>query len=203
MSMTSWLTDYLFMPLRMSLRRLGDWGLALAIFFNMVAVGIWHGPRWTYLVFGCINGVYMIVSALTLKKRNTFFRQYPGLSRIRAYAGPLLTFHLVVLTHIFFQASSLHAALAYIAHLGAFSSGAAASPLHVDWTSFGLNRIRLAQAVLGLVAMEALEWSLTQPQWVHRFKAAPRMLRWGVYYGVIAAVVMSAKGSTSFLYAQF
>jgi hypothetical protein len=203
MSLTSWLTDYLFMPLRMSLRRLGDWGLALAIFVNMVAVGIWHGPRWTYLVFGCINGVYMVVSALTLKKRNGFFRQHPALSRIRTVSGPLLTFHLIVLTHVFFQAGSLQGALAYIGHLAAFSGGGGTSPFHIDWMSFGLNRIRLAQAVAGLAAIEVLEWSLTQSGWVARFGAAPRLLRWGAYYAVIAAVLLSVKGTTSFLYAQF
>ncbi|MGZ5781273.1 MAG: MBOAT family O-acyltransferase, partial [Burkholderiaceae bacterium] len=79
MSLTSWLTDYLFMPLRMSLRQLGTAGLCLAIFFNMVAVGLWHGLGLNTLAFGIINGLYMIVSVLTLKHRNEFFQTRPNL----------------------------------------------------------------------------------------------------------------------------
>jgi alginate O-acetyltransferase complex protein AlgI len=203
MSLTSWLTDYLFLPLRMSLRHLGDWGLALAIFINMVAVGVWHGPRWTYLAFGCINGLYMIVSAFTLKKRNVYFRQHPVLSRLRQYFAPLLTFHLMVLTHIFFQASDLGAALFYIGHIGSLSSGNGASPLRLDFVTFGLSRFRLLVALAGMMAMETVEWGIARPQWVKRFVDAPRMMRWGLYYGVIALVVMSSKGKTSFIYAQF
>jgi alginate O-acetyltransferase complex protein AlgI len=203
MSLTSWLTDYLFLPLRMALRHLGDWGLALAIFVNMVAVGVWHGPRWTYFAFGCINGLYMIVSVFTLKKRNAYFRGHAALSRLREYGAPLLTFHLMVLTHIFFQASDLGAALSYIGHMGSLTSGNGASPLRLDWTSFGLSRFRLLQAVAGLGVIEMVERSMARPRWVTRFVAAPRVLRWGLYYAVIALVVMSSKGKTSFIYAQF
>jgi D-alanyl-lipoteichoic acid acyltransferase DltB (MBOAT superfamily) len=79
MSLTSWLTDYLFLPLRMSLRRLGVWGLSMAILVNMVAVGLWHGPKWTFLAFGIINGLFMIISVLTLKRRTRFSVAIPGL----------------------------------------------------------------------------------------------------------------------------
>ncbi len=203
MSLTSWLTDYLFLPLRMSLRRLGDRGLALAIFINMVAIGVWHGPRWTYVVFGCINGIYMIVSAFTLKKRNAWFRGHPALSRVRDFTGPLLTFHLMVLTHIFFQAADLGAALSYLKDMGSLTPGNGHSAWRLDWGSFGLNRLRLLQAAAGLAVMEFVEWRIAQPQADRRFLAAPRILRWGLYYAVIALVIFSSKGKTSFIYAQF
>jgi alginate O-acetyltransferase complex protein AlgI len=203
MSLTSWLTDYLFVSLRMQFRRLGDWGLALAIFINMVAVGVWHGPRWTYFVFGCINGLYMIVSAFTLKKRNAYFRGHAALSRLREFAGPLATFHLIVLTHIFFQASDLSAALSYIEHIAALTRGNGSSPWRLDWESFGLNRLRLVQAAAGLIAMEFVQWYIARPPGANRLAAAPRILRWSLYYGAAALVIFSSKGKTSFIYAQF
>lgn len=203
MSLTTWLTDYLFVPLRMTFRNLGTVGLSLAIFLNMVAVGIWHGPRWTYLVFGCINGVYMIVSALTLKKRNQFFKTRPVLSRWRAWVAPLVTFHLVVFTHIFFQAPDLHSALSYLGqmlHLGPHGSVAAN---RLDLASFGLTYGRLFQALAGLVVMETIHWAMSQPDWAQRFNTTRREFRWVLYYAVIVMVMLSARGTMSFIYAKF
>jgi alginate O-acetyltransferase complex protein AlgI len=203
MSLTSWLTDYLFLPLRMALRRWGDWGLGFAILINMVAVGVWHGPRWTYLVFGCINGIFLIVSVFTLKSRNAYFKRHPRLAKIRQVAGPLTTFHLMVFTHIFFQASSLTAALAYIDRIATFNSGSVSSAMRVDWYSFGLHPMRLSLAVAGLMIMEWINWAVARPLLSQRFLEAPKMLRWGVYYAVVGLVILSMKGKTSFIYAQF
>ena len=47
MSLTSWLTDYVYTPLRHVLRNQGNVGLVVAILANMVAVGGWHGERLT------------------------------------------------------------------------------------------------------------------------------------------------------------
>jgi len=203
MSLTSWLTDYLFVPLRMTFRHLGNTGLALAIFINMVAVGIWHGPRWTYAVFGCMNGVFMIVSALTLKKRNQWFKTRPAMARWRAWVAPLVTFHLVVLTHIFFQAPDLHSALNYLGQMLHLVPHGAVAAARVDLASFGLTYGRLFQALAGLVIMETIHWAMSRPDWTQRFNASRRELRWAVYYAVIVMVMLSARGTTSFIYAKF
>src|SRR5208283_2993586 len=52
MSLTFWLTDYLFAPLSMKLRSLGQFGISMAITLNMVVIGLWHGFTANYLVFG-------------------------------------------------------------------------------------------------------------------------------------------------------
>ena len=201
MSLTSWLTDYLFQPLRISLRELGNTGLALAIFVNMVAVGVWHGPRWTYLVFGCLNGLFMIVSVLTLKQRNAFFRTRPLLSRLRVVAGPLITFHLVVATHVFFQAPDLGSALGYFAHMLPGPGHPAAASFHLS--VFGVPPVRLAEALAGLCIVEAVNWATITPRWVARFSATPRPVRWALYYALVLVVIFTAKGTASFIYAKF
>jgi D-alanyl-lipoteichoic acid acyltransferase DltB (MBOAT superfamily) len=203
MSLTSWLSDYLFLPLRMALRNLGNVGLSIAIFVNMVAVAVWHGPRWSYVVFGCINGVFVIVSALTLKRRNAFYKTRPTLSKLRNVGAPLLTFHLVVLTHIFFQADDLSSALAY---LGTMLSGLTSDTIsagHVAWHDLGLTPLRLSFALAGLVVAEAVHWGVKQPQWVSRYAMAPYAVRWGLGYLVAVLVILSDRGTTSFIYAQF
>lgn len=117
MSLTTWLTDYLFMPLRMALRNLGDAGLALSIMINMALIGVWHGDNWTFLVFGLIHGVFMIVSAFTLKSRNAFFKTHPLLSRLRRVYAPIITFHMACFALIFFRAPSVSAAIGVLRDL--------------------------------------------------------------------------------------
>ena len=60
MSLTSWLTDYVFMPLNIKLRDWGVNGTILAIMLNMTFIGLWHGANWTFLIFGIYHGLWYI-----------------------------------------------------------------------------------------------------------------------------------------------
>ena len=69
MSLTSWVTDYLFTPLSMSLRGLGQIGLILCIMLNMVIIGLWHGLTLNFLVFGVLQGIFVSITALIVMSR--------------------------------------------------------------------------------------------------------------------------------------
>jgi alginate O-acetyltransferase complex protein AlgI len=69
MSLTLWLTDYLFTPLSMTLKDYGQAGLIGAIFLNMIIIGIWHAFTVTYLVFGILQAVFLSVTVLMLGAR--------------------------------------------------------------------------------------------------------------------------------------
>ncbi|KAA6306840.1 Peptidoglycan O-acetyltransferase, partial [termite gut metagenome] len=56
-SLTSWLTDYVFMPLNIKFRSIGKWGTIVAIIITFVLVGLWHGANWTFAVFGLYHGL--------------------------------------------------------------------------------------------------------------------------------------------------
>lgn len=60
MSLTSWLTDYVFMPLNIKLRDWGMNGTIMAIMLNMSFIGLWHGANWTFLIFGIYHGLWYI-----------------------------------------------------------------------------------------------------------------------------------------------
>ena len=203
MSLTSWLGDYLFTPLRMALRDLGRLGLALAIIVNMVAIGLWHGMAWTYAAFGLLHGIFMVVSVLTLKRRDAFFGRHPLLSRVRRIAAPIVTFHLVVLALVVFRANSLGHAVEYLAHLiPAAGAGIPFTRLDSRLLSF---KPGLLLGVLVLAAItEFVNWAMRQPNWSRRFLAAPRVFRWALYYGIIFMVLtIGNSGQQKFIYAQF
>jgi alginate O-acetyltransferase complex protein AlgI len=106
-TLTSLLTDYLFMPMRMALRDLGDIGLVLSLMVTMVSIGLWHGIRWTYAVFGLIHAGYLSIDALTARVRKRYYKAHPGVGRLTDWLGPVVTFHLVALAFIFFRAGTL------------------------------------------------------------------------------------------------
>ena len=57
-SLSNWIRDYVYIPLG------GNRGTAIRVAFNtlfaMTLCGLWHGANWTYVVWGALNGVYLI-----------------------------------------------------------------------------------------------------------------------------------------------
>ena len=82
MTLTSWLGDYVFMPLRMATRGFGKFGLAFSLMVNMILIGLWHNLSWTFLIFGVLHGIFLSVDALTAKTRSKFF------NRTSSWTGP-------------------------------------------------------------------------------------------------------------------
>ena len=199
MSLTSWLRDYVFMPLRHATRALGDAGLVVSIMANMVAIGLWHGARSSYLAFGIINGVYMSVSALTLKARNRWFGAHPAWARLRRFGAPVVLFHLVVIAFAFFRLpTASKAAFALIAALPALLQPAAVGH------AVGAKTARLAVAMLGVVAMEVVHYARRAHLMDRWFYRRPIWVRWGVYYAAgLAIALLGVYTTTTFIYAQF
>lgn len=87
-SLTSWLTDYVFMPLSVRFRDWGKWGLMVAVSANIILVGLWHGANWTFAAFGVyhsllfipliLNGSFMKKSKLKNTRHNLPTATYFG-----------------------------------------------------------------------------------------------------------------------------
>ena len=60
MTLTSWLTDYVFLPLNIKFREWGVYGTITAIMLNMMFIGMWHGANWTFFLFGIYHGLWYI-----------------------------------------------------------------------------------------------------------------------------------------------
>jgi alginate O-acetyltransferase complex protein AlgI len=211
MSLTSWLTDYVFTPLRMATRNWGQLGLVASIVINMLAIGIWHGPSWTFVLFGAINAVYVVFSALTLKRRNKWFARYPRLASARAVAGPLVVFHLMVIAFIPFRASTISDAWLVFT---SFANGFVELPalllgvLTRSAPSFGpLETWSSVHTVLllgSVCLMEALHLLQSRGGGARAVEARPRVIRWAAYYALALAIVLFARpGQQASIYFRF
>ncbi|MGV6845512.1 MAG: MBOAT family O-acyltransferase [Lutibacter sp.] len=101
-SLSSWLKDYLYIPLGGN--RHGIIRLYIALMVTMLLGGLWHGAAWTFVVWGGLHGIYLILERLQ--------RQYLPF-KITKYNGiflAFLTFTCVNITWVFFRAKEFSTA---------------------------------------------------------------------------------------------
>lgn len=109
MSLTSWLTDYVFMPCNIRLREWGVYGTIIAIMINMIFVGLWHGANWTFFVFGVYHGILFIPLMLS----GQFFKKSKIQTNLKGWPMPkyvlqiMGTYLLIMVGQFIFRANSI------------------------------------------------------------------------------------------------
>ncbi len=206
MSLTTWLGDYVFTPLRMATRNAGKWGLSFSIAVNMIAIGLWHGLTWGYFVFGLLHSVFLIIDSLSMRARKAWFKIHKDLDKAGDWLGWLLTFHLVAIALVFFRARSVTDAALFLSHLWAWSSGFTS-----DWNKLAPTLHALAIGVAGYLVLELGERFRPDLKWNAATPPAPRAIRWSFYataalvfsFGLILLIASGGGAKSPFLYAIF
>jgi D-alanyl-lipoteichoic acid acyltransferase DltB (MBOAT superfamily) len=113
-SLTSWLTEYVFTPLSITFRDWGNKGLIVAIVINFTIIGLWHGANWTYVLFGFLHGCYFIPLILrgTMNKKKQV-AQNRILPTFTEFTNIIKTFIIVMLTFVIFRSVSITDAYLY------------------------------------------------------------------------------------------
>lgn len=112
-SLSTWLRDYLYIPLGGN--RLGKVRTHLNLMTVMLLGGLWHGASWNFLIWGGIHGG--MLSLERSRGGRGFFRRLPRVARIA------LTFGVMCLSWVFFRSATLGRALEFMKSL--FGAGAA------------------------------------------------------------------------------
>src|SRR5574344_683966 len=102
-SLSSWLRDYVYIPLGGSRVKTGR------IYFNLVFVfflcGLWHGANTTFVIWGLYNGLFLIIERLFLGKI---------LDRVPVFISRFYALFIVLIGWVFFRADSLSHAISYL-----------------------------------------------------------------------------------------
>ncbi|PWU14572.1 MAG: membrane-bound O-acyltransferase family protein [Bdellovibrio sp.] len=97
MSLSTWFRDYVYLPLGGSRR--GPWRSALNLMITFLISGLWHGANWTFLIWGGLNGIYVVIEkAIGLHWQ-----------RLRPL-GVLVTYLLTLPAWVFFRADTVETA---------------------------------------------------------------------------------------------
>lgn len=167
-SLTSWFTDYIYIPLGGSRRGFGRhlFNVMLVFFIS----GLWHGAAWHYVVWGCIHGFYLICGIVLrrirqkavfpqsmIHRRNVSPQDRSRTKRSAASVSKryfvkertaihilkrIWTLTLVCFAWIFFRAQTLSDAFVMVSHLG------------IGWNMSGIvNSLQL----MGLAAIDGIQ----------------------------------------------
>jgi D-alanyl-lipoteichoic acid acyltransferase DltB (MBOAT superfamily) len=198
MSLTGWLTEYIFMPINVALREWGLSGMITAIMANLFLVGIWHGANWTFAVFGLYHGLLfipLIMSGEFQKKQKVSFKGYiPNGGFLLKMMG---TYLLVAIGLVLFKAPHLAFAWAYVRNI-----------FVADNSIFSLSHLNQYNLVILCVVM-ILEW-YGFIQFVHKKREYPiqtchySWCTWILDVLIVAVLFLfSSANANQFIYFQF
>lgn len=197
MSLTSWLTDYVFMPLNIKFRDWGNWGMILAIIINMVIVGMWHGANWTFAAFGLYHGllfVPLILSGAFFKKAKLQTNRL-GLPILKDFGRMVHTFGLVTIGLMLFRAPSISAA---------WDAGCTICSSTLFDAPYMLLAQDMAFMAIGIVVMMGMEWlQRSQDHGLVLEHMKSRVWRYTIYIVLIAMMLWKSDPGDAFIYFQF
>ena len=106
-SLSTWFKDYLYVPLGGNRVSIPRWYFNLMIVF--LISGLWHGANWTFIIWGALNGFYLVFASMTRKLRERISRimgaqKFPTAHR---FFQIMITFILCCFAWIFFRANSI------------------------------------------------------------------------------------------------
>ena len=218
MSLTGWLTDYIFTPLVWS-----RWGNKLlfgkkwdehkpVILPNIVIVflvsGLWHGAGLTYLVWGLIHGMLRVFEELTPKKIKKKTKKGIGLILGRVYV-----FMVSGLAHVFFAADNLGHALALFKAVGNpwfgtvqfFKDAVNSAVFGAPWFNTLVFAVIIAAAVL-MWALDAMgdRQKAGSPESCNPLLLVNPVPRYGLCLLLLLALLVFGQfGASSFVYFKF
>jgi D-alanyl-lipoteichoic acid acyltransferase DltB (MBOAT superfamily) len=199
MSLTTWLTDYVFMPLNVQFRNLGKLGIVFAITINMILVGMWHEANLTWVLFGLYNGLLFIPLIIS----GAFTKKYPvriskwGLPSPKDLFQMLFTFILVSSGLFITRADNITHAWKYVRRI-------ADALWPISFSGIGNEKV----VALFCIALFIFEWYAYKNRMEYGLKLItkfPRWIRWGLYIIIanIVVLVYLTNAPREFLYFQF
>ena len=189
-SLSSFITTYLYTPILRSFGRASLPKAMCATFLAMTIAGLWHGPSWTFVIFGVLHGIALALNSLWKKKSPI---KLPG------WFSWLMTFCFVDIAFIFFRSPTLAVAMQMIHDLFRFHqvlgvANLTAMRANFSWPIFGPPiALGIAVAFFGRSSEQmAQEFA---PTWKTSLLSGAAL--------AIAAVFMNSQISATFIYFKF
>lgn len=185
-SLSTWLKDYVYIPLGGSRCSKGRnyWN----IFVTFLVSGIWHGANWTFIFWGILHGLFQVIEKMLGWQKCTTSSKLIRFSRI------LLTFVLVSIAWIFFRQPTIGDAFGVIERI-LTEHGALFKPSNKD--------IVFSLLSIGIVVCADLMREF-QTKKFYRLVQAPIIVRWCMYYALLLLILLSGVfDSSQFIYVSF
>jgi alginate O-acetyltransferase complex protein AlgI len=202
-SLSSWFRDYLYISLGGNRVTIPRWYLNLFIVF--IISGLWHGANWTFVIWGGLNGIYLMFALISRNARSRM-SQFIGLHKLPFLNNSLqiiITFGLITFTWIFFRSKSISDAVYVIKNSvkGLYSNIFSDLPFNLHP---GISKYQFIIGIASILFMEivhVIEYKNNLLEWV---RGQPAILRWSIYYVVIFMIIFfGVYNNSQFIYFQF
>lgn len=187
-SLSSWLRDYLYIPLGGN--RLGLGRTQLNLMGTMLLGGLWHGASWTFVIWGGLHGLYLLLERGLISLPWPAWTYRPLAARLALGA---VTFFLVCFAWVFFRATDLSSAN----HLVAAMLGAQGGERLIPNTAM----TRVAVGCIGLLLVT--HWLMRDTdirQWLDRL---PWPLKSLLLATMLLFIILTPGDNRAFIYFQF
>src|SRR3989475_643501 len=188
-SLSTWLKDYLYIPLGGS--EGGKWKTCRNLLITMVLAGLWHGAAWTYVAFGAIQGVALLVEHTVFPPKDKLGEATSPESLFSVWAQRIVTFNIFCLTLLFFRSTSLGSALQMLRGLFDFTWRAEYAAAFATLCVFALPLLAVD------LLMEASEQEYPLAKAPYKVRTAM------VAAALIVLVLFTGNDSNAFIYFQF
>ena len=194
-SLSTWLRDYVYIPLGGS--RVSTLVWIRNIFIVFILNGFWHGANWTFIAWGTLNACYLLPHILLNKNDNIHHVHnsksiFPSLKEILQM---FLTFSLIAISLIFFRAENIDQALTMFHHLFSFTTSSASTfTFRNSLVTLFLTLFCIIIEWKGRTDKYAIEKILKNWHWI---------LRFGFYYSILLLILMYFGKPKTFVYFQF
>lgn len=203
-SLSTWFRDYLYIPLGGSRVSVPRWYFNLFIVF--LISGLWHGANWTYLVWGGLNGLYLIFALATQNIRDKI-AAFTGISKFpRLYSAIQLvtTFALVCIAWVFFRAKTIADAIYILKSICTNTVRDVINIRNYVRTEHFVSLPNLAAAVAMILILEIIHQLERKGSIIDYVNSKPRFTRWSIYYCFVLLLFTFGGGTHSqFIYFQF
>ena len=185
-SLTRWLTQQVYIPLGGS--RCSKVRTYWNIFVTFLVSGIWHGANWTFIVWGCMHGMFQIV------EKALGWQKYEGNNRVVKCVRICVTFLLVNFAWIFFRMPSIGEVWGAICRI---------------FTDFGipnLSDMGMSSILIVVIGLIILAFKDIRDEFFHdkwRFLEA-KPVRWVVYVALFCMILtLGVLDGGQFIYVSF
>ena len=198
MSLTGWITDYVFMPLNIAFRNIGNTGIILAAMINLTLIGLWHGANWTFGVFGFYHGLLFIPLIISgaFGKNKKLKENSHGLPFLKDFGKMCLTFCLWALSLVFFRADNISQAFGFMYSM--LTNGLSGASI-ID--TYGKLYILFGLMLLAIEWIQRKQEHALQLQNFHFL--SQRTIRYALYLFIILLIITFTGKSQAFIYFQF
>jgi alginate O-acetyltransferase complex protein AlgI len=200
-SLTSWLRDYVYFSLPFKYHgKPVRWRFNLNLLITFALVGFWHGPYWNFIIFGFLQGFYIVLARIS----NPFmlkFNRISGLSKAPTLLKNLkiaATFLLFCSTGFFFGSHPLRDSFLMIRNLTDFSQTDKAILLPL------LKNGDLILGVILIIFMHWFEYLVAVKSFATKFMSKSIIIRYSAYlFMLFFILVFGVFSSQKFFYFQF